>query len=794
MPKNSKKSKKNGAPPQQKSKDSRLFDNLFKVTQQFMAGKSYVAMSEAELFERLRLSPQHRELFGRILDEMHRAGLVEISRNRYSLKSSSTELVTGIMRVHSRGFGFLQPEDDTTYKTDIFIPKHLIQNAVDGDTVEVLVDPSSFSEKGPEGKVVSILARGRTHMAGVIKKIDRYGQILAYVPLLGLSQRVVVEPTKEIDLKEGDRIVMEVTDWGNKETETRCRYSHYIGHISDPSCDIKAAIEEFELRADFSKKTIKEAEDMGTRVLAKDLVGREDFRELECFTIDPDTAKDYDDAVSLSKDEKGHYHLGVHIADVSHYVQLGTALDKEAAMRCNSTYFPGSVIPMLPSVLSDNLCSLKPKVNRLTVSVLISFDAEGNELDYRITRSVIKSQKRFTYKEAKQVLDGQKESPHSPTLKLMVELCGLLKKKRYERGSIEFALPELVILVDEKGVPTGTDYITYDITHQLVEEFMLKANETVARHLDKIGKNLTYRIHDEPAEDSMRDFAVLARAFGYNLSDQPTNAEIQKLFDEAMDSPYGQYLASSYIRRMRLAIYSPDNIGHFGLGLSHYCHFTSPIRRYIDLVIHRTVFHEAESYENLELIADKCSEQERASARAEASVKLLKKLRLLKSRQEQDPHKQYEAVVTRVKNFGVVFEVLDVMLESYLHVSELDGDYYVFEEASSILKGRHTNKIFRAGDKITVTVKNIDYITLESSWNLIPEKLPASTKASKSFPLQKKSINSSQKPVPSSQRPVPFSRAKDFIFAASKGKKGAPSKPQKKKTPPKGNKKAKKRR
>ncbi|MBN9378854.1 MAG: ribonuclease R [Chlamydiales bacterium 38-26] len=757
MTKNNKKSKKKEPQPSPKSKENRLIDNLLKVTKQFMSGKSYVAMAEPELFERLRLPPQHRELFGKVLDQLHHQGVVAVERNRYSLKSSTTQILTGVMRVHPRGFGFLQAEDPSIFSEDVFVPKQFMQNAVDGDTVEVLVDPSSFSEKGPEGKVVTILARGRTHMAGVIKKIDRYGEILAYVPLLGLSQRVLVEPPSDMELKEGDRIVMEVTDWGTKDTETRCKYSHYIGHISDPSCDIKAAIEEFEIRSDFSQKTIQEAEDMGTRVLPKEIAGREDFRAIECFTIDPDTAKDFDDAISLTKDERGHYHLGVHIADVSHYVQPGTALDKEAMMRCNSTYFPGICIPMLPAVLSDNLCSLKPNVNRLTVSVLISFDSQGNETGYRICRSVIKSKKRFTYKEAKQVLDGQKPSPHAPTLQLMVELCALLKKKRFERGSIEFALPELVILVDDKGVPQGTDYISYDITHQLVEEYMLKANETVARHLDQMGKNLTYRVHDEPAEESMKDFAVLARAFGYQLSDVPSNGEIQQLFEEAMNSPYGQYLATSYIRRMRLAIYSPDNIGHFGLGLSHYCHFTSPIRRYIDLVIHRTVFHEAESYENLELVAHNCSEQERQSARAESSVKLLKKLRLLKSRQDQDPYREYEAVVTRVKNFGVVFEVLDVMLESYLHVSELDGDYYVYEESSSTLKGRHTSKTFLAGDKITVLLKHVDFITLESSWSLVPDKTSVS-KISRT------------KSRPPAARPVPKPRLKDFLYTASKRK------------------------
>ena len=247
MPKNTKKSKQKEPQPEQKTKEGRLFDNILKVTQQFMSGKGYVAMSEPELFERLRLPPQHRDLFGRILDEMHEKGLVELAKNRYALKSSTSQIITGILRVHPRGFGFLQAEDPAPFSEDIFIPKNFIQNAVDGDTVEVLVDPTTFTEKGPEGKVVAILSRGRTHMAGVIKKVDRYGEILAYVPLLGLSQRVVVEPTQEIELKEGDRVVMEVTDWGSKETETLCKYSHYIGHISDPSCDIKAAIEEFEL-------------------------------------------------------------------------------------------------------------------------------------------------------------------------------------------------------------------------------------------------------------------------------------------------------------------------------------------------------------------------------------------------------------------------------------------------------------------------------------------------------------------------------------------------------------------
>ncbi len=541
-----------------------------------------------------------------------------------SYQQPATDTVTGTIKMHPRGFGFVVVDHPSPYSQDIFIPKHFTKNAVDGDTVEVAVNRDFISDKGPEGKVIAILSRGRTHIAGTIRAIDTHGQAIAYVPLLGSQQKVLVE-SEERELKVGDRIVMKIVEWGTSDTGTTSQFSHYIGNIADPSCDIPAAIEEYELPADFSSKAVEEAEKWGSRVSEKDIQGREDLRNVTTFTIDPDTAKDFDDALSLQKEENGIYQLGVHIADVSHYVQMNSSLDKEAALRCNSTYFPGYCLPMLPGALSENLCSLKPNVNRLTVSVLMRIDPEGNVVDYRIVRSVIKSAKRFTYKEAKKVLDGKKESPHSFKLQQMVELCHLLKKKRYERGSIEFALPELVIVVDKQGVPQGTEYIQYDITHQMVEEFMLKANELVALALFQQGKNLTYRVHDQPAEENLRDFAFLANAFGFSLPDYPSVQDLQQLFQNAEKTPYVNYLASNYIRRMRLAIYSAENIGHYGLSLSHYCHFTSPIRRYIDLVVHRILFGEKDDLTYLQEISQQCSDQERISAKAESSVIFLKK-------------------------------------------------------------------------------------------------------------------------------------------------------------------------
>lgn len=718
-------------------KQKRLFNNLLKITHQFMQGRGFVSMTLVELMEKLHLPEQHKEILSEVLDELVSKKLVNSKLGRYSTSKSSEQVVPGIMRLHPRGFGFVKTEDPA-YTQDIFIPKHLTKNAVDGDSVEVLVNTEIVSEKGPEGRIVTITSRSRTHLAGIVREVSRSGTPFAYAPLLGVNQRILVEVPEGESLKVGDRIVMEVLEWGGKDSTTVCKMSHHLGHISDPSCDISAAIEEFELRRDFPVAVTEEARQFGNKVPLSEIRKREDLRSIECFTIDPDTAKDFDDAISLKKDARGYYHLGVHIADVSHYVHSGSELDKEARLRCNSTYFPGFALPMLPRELSDNLCSLKPNVNRLTISVFMEFDQQGTLCNYRMARTVIKSAKRFTYREAKAVLDGKKKSPYAPTLNLMVELCGLLKAKRYERGSVEFALPELVVLVDENGVPTGTDYVVYDITHQLVEEFMLKANETVATHLSQEGKDLTYRVHDVPSEDNMKDFSMLAAAFGYYLSPTPTPKEIQELFDEAMSTPYGEYLATSYIRRMRLAAYSSDNIGHYGLSLTHYCHFTSPIRRYVDLVAHRILFHEISDKVTLQRISEFCSEQERISAKAENSVTLLKKLRLLDAYHKKDPQRQYEAVVTKVKNFGVYFEVLELMLENYLHVSELENDYYEFDEAAVVLRGRKYGQSFKAGDKMVVMLKEVDFISLESLWHLVSAPEPREEKHAPSRKKQKK--------------------------------------------------------
>ncbi len=724
-------------------KEKKLFDNLLRVTQEFIKGKNFRPQSQESLRERLKIHEEHFDLFDKIISSLEKQGIVTVRDNTiYTVEEEEKEVipstlktVRGQISVHHRGFGFVNMPAPGE---DIFIPKPFMNGAIDGDIVEVEFDTEQKSEKGPDGKVVAIIERGRKNIAGTVMSVVD-NTAFVYSSLLGETNLCRCPLSKKNSkIQRGDRVIIEVLSWGPKKQPESCRIHEIIGNIDDPLSDIPFAIAANGIRAEFPEKALVEARSYGTRVSTKEIQERRDLRDLECFTIDPDTAKDFDDAISLEK-KGAHYRLGVHIADVSYYVRPGSTLDQEAQTRCNSTYFPGKCIPMIPHELSDNLCSLKPHVNRLTVSVFVDIDENGKTIGWDIARSVIKSQKRFTYKEAKKVLDGQKKSKHEPTMQLMVELCTLLQKERAERGSVQLSMPELVLKVDDKGIPTGTEVHEYDVTHQLVEEFMLKANEVVAIHLNKQGKDLTYRVHDEPAPENLRDFSSLVQAFGFDLPETPTAFDIQRFFVELQGSSHMQYLATSYIKSMRLACYSADNIGHYGLSLEHYCHFTSPIRRYVDTVVHRLLFGLSITKQELDEICLRSSERERISARAESSVLQMKKLRYLSKLMKDKPTTQYKALISKVKPYGIYFDIVDIMMDGFLHISELENDYFLFDDAKNILTGRHRGISYRAGDKIVVMPKTIDLITLETAWHMVGRDSEEESERSKKEKTSRKS-------------------------------------------------------
>ncbi|NGX34935.1 MAG: Ribonuclease R [Candidatus Anoxychlamydiales bacterium] len=622
------------------------------------------------------------------------------------------KIVQGTLKTNPRGFGFVCCLDKKT--KDVFIPKSEMKNAIDGDIVEVQI--KNITSKGLDGTILKIVKREKTHLAGIIwSKTAKKNHYEVYVPLLGTDWSVIVKTDKIV--KHGDRIIMEVIKWEDKKETTICKMTKHLSHISDVSKDTEASIAEFNIAENFTKEEIEQAQNL--KITREDLEKRKDLSNLITFTIDPIGAKDFDDAASISKDENGNFNLAVHVTDVAHFIKPNTHLDKVAAKRANSTYFPDRCVPMLPYELSSDLCSLKENEIRLTISVLMIFDKSGDLLNYEIARSFIKSEKRFTYEEAKEVLDSKKSHKYKKNLKDMVELCLLLKKQRFTRGSIDFALPDSRLILDKDKSPIKIETVEYDITHQLIEEFMLKANEIVATHLSKKGRNLIYRIHEEPNFEDFKDFFEIARSLGFKLPKSPTHTDIQNLFLEAKDSKYLHLLSIAFIKNLRLACYSPDNIGHFGLALKHYTHFTSPIRRYTDLITQRILFDEEDKTINLNEIAQICSEKERLSFKAESSLITLKKLRFLKKILKKEANKKFVATVTKVKPFGIYFELENYFVDGFLHVSEIGDDYYEYFEEALQLVGTHSHKTFSFAKKIKVKILDIDLIFLEIKYKFV---------------------------------------------------------------------------
>jgi ribonuclease R len=685
----------------------------------FIKSNDYTPITQKQLFIECSIPKDLEKVAKDCITEFIAKEMIFIKSHliHFAIEKEPPTLV-GKISIHPKGFGFVTPEDASITAKDVFIPKHLTLNAVDKDIVRVRVSPDGKKEKGPEGAVIEIVKRSRECFSGVIYELEK-DSAFAFCPLLGESKTVNVSFSKKKPLKVGDRVFLEIENWETYPEKINTKVVKHLGHISDASKDIGVAIHEYKIQEDFASDTIEEAKKFSKNPTKSDLKNRVDLTEIESFTIDPDTAKDYDDALSLTKDKNDEFHLIVHIADVSYYVQKDSHLDKEAFERANSTYFPNKCVPMLPEELSNGLCSLKEDVVRLTVSVFMHFDINGELKSYDIRRTFIKSKKRFTYKEAKHVLDEKIASPHFETLKSMKELALLLQKKRRERGSIDLSLPEIVLKIDPKGVPVGFEVIEYDITHQLVEEFMLKANEIVAHAL--ISRNIPtiFRVHQAPGSSESNDFLNVARAYGFKVKKSPSHRDIQQLFQEARSTSYLRSLSVAFIRSMKLAIYSDQNVGHFGLSLEHYCHFTSPIRRYSDLVVHRLLFEKGIPQETLQSISQHCSEKERISFKAEQSVINLKKTRYLHALFEEDSERIYEANVSKIKPFGLYFEVSGLHFEGFIHISEIGDDYYYYEEKASRLIGEKTRACFSSGVQIQVKIVHINLLKQEVIWNII---------------------------------------------------------------------------
>jgi ribonuclease R len=519
----------------------------------------------------------------------------------------------------------------------------------------------------------------------------------------------------ETDATVGDKVVVRLDDWQSRHVNPEGEIIEVLGPASAPGVDVLSIVRKYHLPTEFPSDVLEQAERIPESVDAQQIAGREDLRNQFIVTIDPDDARDFDDAINVEKLANGGWQLGVHIADVAAYVKPGSALDREARRRGNSVYLPDRVIPMLPERLSNGVCSLKSEVDRLTHSVFIQFDKRGVAKSARFARSVIRSAHRLTYKEAYGILTSVPRDPLGERLHLAWELAALLRRKRFEHGALELDFPEVKVWVDAHGKPVRLERVENDKSHQLIEEFMLVANEAVARELKKRAIPTVYRVHENPDPEKLGEYREFVLSFGYKVGDLTNRAELQRLLGEVSGKPEEQALKVGLLKSLKRARYDPLPLGHYGLAKTNYLHFTSPIRRYADLVVHRALGSDTASRSPYRMgmaeiasIAEHISTTERNAAEAEIDAALMKKLEFFQQQLAGRKPQMFSATVVDVRNYGVMVELPDALITGLIHVSSLTDDFYVFEPARRQLIGRRSRKRFSVGDKLSVFVARVD--------------------------------------------------------------------------------------
>jgi ribonuclease R len=673
-----------------------------------------------ELLTRLKIPREQRATIKRLLNGLVDAGhLIQTRGNRYGLPDRMN-LVVGRVQTHPRGFGFVIPDRPIEgMEGDIFIAGANLNQAMHGDHVVARIERTTGERA--EGRIVRILERGSSSIVGRFE-MDESGMGF----IVPFDRRLIMDvmiPTEERhDAKAGDMVVVEITRYPTPTRSALGRVIEVLGDIEEPGVDTEIIIRKYGISDVHGEDAIEEAKRLGGAVKEKDLKGRTDFRPLTTVTIDGEHARDFDDAITIEKLPNGNYWLGVHIADVAHYVPEGSALDEEAYERSTSVYFPERAVHMFPSELSTGLCSLNPNVDRLVQSCLMEIDRSGDVVRYEIHDGVIHSDARMTYTDVNAILTDRdpallkKYAPLVGMFELMQELFKILNARRKRRGSIDFDLKEPEIILDDEGLVEQIIALERNVAHRLIEEFMLVANETVAQHLDENNVPTLYRIHEQPDPLKVEVFEDFITTMGYSLATAPNAVRprhFQKLVERIHGKPEEKPIAFLMLRTMQKARYDPTNSGHFGLAASNYAHFTSPIRRYPDLVVHRTLRESREGMSNQrieELTEDlpemgrHTSERERRANDAERELVQWKKVRFMADKVGDE----FEGYITGVTAFGLFIELIEHFVEGMVHVSTMADDYYRFIERQHILRGENTGRTYRLGDRVRVQVVKVD--------------------------------------------------------------------------------------
>ena len=674
-----------------------------------------------ELLQRLKIPRDQRANLKRLLTDLAGSGaLIQTRGNRFGLPDRMN-LVVGRITTHPRGFGFVVPDrplEDVA--GDIYVAGSNLNQAMHGDRVVARIE--RVTDRGAEGRILRILERGASTVVGRFVR-DEAGMGFVVPFDRRLIMDVHIPSTEQAAASPGDMVTVEITRWPTAARGPLGRILEVLGDIDEPGVDTEIIIRKYGIPDDHTETAVAEARRLGSEIAERDLRGRTDFRPFVTVTIDGEHARDFDDAITIERLANGNYWLGVHIADVAHYVPEGSALDEEAYERGTSVYFPERAVHMFPSELATGLCSLNPKVDRLVQSCLMEIDRRGDVVRYELHDGVIHSNERMTYTDVNGILTDRSPELMAryrelvPRFELMRELFEILNRRRHRRGSIDFDLKEPEIVLDDEGLVEEIIAAERNIAHRLIEEFMLVANETVAQHLSDGEVPTLYRVHEEPDPLKVEEFEEFISTLGYGLAataDGVRPRHFQKLVERMRGTPEEKPIAFLMLRTMQKARYDPENLGHFGLAAGSYTHFTSPIRRYPDLIVHRTLREarhggmdedrRAELADDLPETARHTSERERRADDAERELVQWKKVRFMADKVGDE----FEGYITGVTAFGLYIELIEHFVEGLVHVSTMADDYYRFVERAHILRGENTGKVYRLGDRVKVQVVKVD--------------------------------------------------------------------------------------
>jgi ribonuclease R len=663
----------------------------------------YVPANVPELLQRLGWARNRQQELQRELQRLELAGRIARVKGHCYILPRQADLIPGRIRINRAGKGFLQPDDPAI--REIAIPENATFTALHEDHVLVRRDRP---ETKNTGTVIRVLKRHRTKIVGTLQRSTRFLYVVPDDPRM--QHDVYVPEPRDLGrpAQVGDKVVVELREWESRNANPEGEIIEVLGPPDAEGVDMLSVLRQYNLPLHFPKAVLAEARAIGQEVAPHELTGREDCRRHQVVTIDPDDAKDFDDAICLQRVSPAQWKLWVHIADVSHYVKPGTALDEEAAKRGNSTYLVDRVIPMLPEALSNELCSLKPNVDRLTKCVEFLVSNEGRVLSTRFYPAVIHSQRRFAYGEVLAVLQRRPASPIEQMLHDASDLAQRIRRLRFQAGSLDLDFPESKIRLDEQGRVARIERNENDISHQLIEEYMLLANEAVATRLMNLNLKAIYRVHEEPEERRLAEYRqdVLSHHVPCGNLRQPH--EVQKLLQKLGALPIGQALKIGFLKSLMRARYDINPLGHYGLAKKKYTHFTSPIRRYADLVVHRALFRQNHSAKSLKDTAEYISDTERNSADAERDSKDVKLFAFLKAQLASGRPQVYPALVTDLRNFGFFVDVPGLAMSGLVPLSTIKDDFYIYDEQRNQLIGRRTRRMIRLGDKLEIQVAKVD--------------------------------------------------------------------------------------